>query len=183
MVGSLVTSAAYRYTTMPTPLGELLILGRDERVAGIFMPEHRNGPDPQPQWRRDDSAYASARTQLREYLGGERQEFDLELDLIGTPFQLRVWAQLLTIPYGATSTYGAVAQAIELPAAVRAVGTAVGRNPLSVIVPCHRVIGSTGALTGYAGGLDNKRWLLAHEIAGGTAAAPTAQLGNCRLRN
>jgi methylated-DNA-[protein]-cysteine S-methyltransferase len=101
--------------------------------------------------------------QLEEYFAGSRREFDLTLHLEGTPFQRRVWAALREIPYGATLSYGELARRIDKPKASRAVGLANGRNPISILVPCHRVIGTNGSLTGYGGGLDRKRWLLAHE--------------------
>ena len=113
--------------------------------------------------RGDEAAFAEAVRQLGEYFEGQRQAFTLELAPVGTPLQLRVWTGLLQIPYGETSSYGALAKAIGDPKAVRAVGTANGRNPLAPIVPCHRVIGADGSMTGYAGGLDRKRWLLALE--------------------
>jgi methylated-DNA-[protein]-cysteine S-methyltransferase len=101
--------------------------------------------------------------QLREYFAGERREFDVELAAKGTPFQQRVWDSLMAIPYGELRSYGDVAKAIGRPAASRAVGAANGRNPIAIIVPCHRVIGASGNLTGYGGGLPTKKWLLEHE--------------------
>jgi methylated-DNA-[protein]-cysteine S-methyltransferase len=111
----------------------------------------------------DPRAARVAVEQLREYFAGERLEFDLSLAPRGTPFQLEVWGALRTIPYGTTTSYGAIAKAIGRPSGPRAVGMANGRNPIAVIVPCHRVIGSSGALTGYGGGLDRKEWLLGLE--------------------
>jgi methylated-DNA-[protein]-cysteine S-methyltransferase len=106
---------------------------------------------------------AAARTQLAEYFDGRRSDFDLPLAPRGTPFQQAVWQALLAVPFGATSTYGAIAAAIRRPKAVRAVGAAVGANPIGIVVPCHRVVGADGSLTGYAGGLDRKARLLALE--------------------
>jgi methylated-DNA-[protein]-cysteine S-methyltransferase len=114
-------------------------------------------------WERDDTAFPDAVEQLEAYFAGERREFDLELDLVGTSFQRQVWEALLTIPYGETRSYGQVAEQIGSPGASRAVGLANGHNPIGIIVPCHRVIGANGNLTGYGGGLDRKRALLALE--------------------
>ena len=105
----------------------------------------------------------AAATQLEEYFAGTRREFDLPLDLRGTPFQLRAWRALAEIPYGSTVSYGEQAGRLGVPRAVRAIGAANGRNTLPIVLPCHRVIGADGSLTGYGGGLDVKRWLLAHE--------------------
>ena len=112
---------------------------------------------------RDATAAATAVGQLREYFAGERRRFDLPIAPAGTPFRQRVWRLLLEIPHGETATYGEIANRLGTPDAARAVGAAVGRNPLAVVIPCHRVVGTNGALTGYAGGLDRKRWLLNHE--------------------
>jgi methylated-DNA-[protein]-cysteine S-methyltransferase len=114
---------------------------------------------------RDPDSAARAVEQLRAYFEGRRSDFDLRLAPVGTPFQQRVWEELRAIPAGSTDTYGAIAARLGQGSASRAVGAAVGRNPISVIVPCHRVVGSDGTLTGYAGGLDRKRWLLDHETA------------------
>jgi methylated-DNA-[protein]-cysteine S-methyltransferase len=116
-------------------------------------------------WLRDDSAFDDVRTQLDEYFTGLRTDFDLPLHPAGTTFQVRVWAALRTIPYGETASYAEVAEAIGSPGAFRAVGAANGQNPIPIVVPCHRVIGAQGALVGYGGGLDAKRWLLSHEAA------------------
>lgn len=113
--------------------------------------------------RRDDGPFRAAREQLEAYFAGELEEFTLELAPAGTPFQQRVWRALLEIPFGTTESYGALARRIGLPQAARAVGLANGRNPISIVIPCHRVIGADGSLTGYGGGLERKRWLLAHE--------------------
>jgi methylated-DNA-[protein]-cysteine S-methyltransferase len=112
---------------------------------------------------RDDAAFAEVRTQLNEYFAGTRTEFDVPLNAAGSAFQKRVWAALMTIPYGETTSYGKIAAGIGAPDAARAVGLANGQNPIPLIVACHRVIGADGSLTGYGGGLDAKRWLLAHE--------------------
>jgi methylated-DNA-[protein]-cysteine S-methyltransferase len=145
-----------RYTTIDSPIGELLLAGDEGRLARLEMSPFRIEPD----WERDDQAFGVVRRQLREYFAGERQEFDVDLALAGNPFELAVWDALLEIPYGETTSYGEVARRIDHPDAPRAVGLANGRNPVAVIVPCHRVIGADGSLTGYGGGLERKRFLL-----------------------
>lgn len=116
-------------------------------------------------WELADTAFGAAVDQLEEYFGGQRTEFELELELVGTPFQRRVWSALMTIPYGQTRSYGEIALQLDAPGASRAVGLANGRNPIAIIVPCHRVIGANGNLTGYGGGLSRKRALLDLETA------------------
>lgn len=152
-----------RYSTLDTPLGELLLLGNGRALTGVYMDAQKYAPAADSGRVRDDNAFGAAREQLQAYFSGTLQRFDLPLELAGTEFQRRVWAALLEIPFGATESYGALARRIGMPNASRAVGLANGHNPVSIIVPCHRVIGGTGALTGYGGGLDRKRWLLAHE--------------------
>lgn len=133
-------------------------------------------------WVRVDAAFDDLRTQLDEYFAGIRTDFDLPLNPSGTPFQLRVWEALRTIPYGETMSYGQIAAAIGKPGAFRAVGAANGQNPISIVVPCHRVIGSQGSLTGYGGGLQAKQWLLSHEAAhAGIFAGPVRQEGKIDL--
>lgn len=144
-----------------TPVGALLIVARDETVSGLYMLQGKHSPDREAAGPRgSDSFLQNVGTQLREYFGGERTEFDLAVDAVGTPFQRTVWDQLSTIDYGTTWTYGQLARAIGQPTASRAVGLANGRNPVSIIVPCHRVIGADGSLTGYGGGIENKKTLL-----------------------
>jgi len=116
-------------------------------------------------WEPADTAFAAAVDQLEEYFAGQRTEFELELELAGTPFQRRMWSALMTIPYGQTRSYGEIAMQLDAPGASRAVGLANGRNPIAIIVPCHRVIGANGKLTGYGGGLSRKRALLDLETA------------------
>jgi methylated-DNA-[protein]-cysteine S-methyltransferase len=116
----------------------------------------------------DHPVLAETRRQLEEYFGGDRRVFDLPLDLVGSEFQVAVWRSLADIPYGTTATYGEQAARLGRPSAVRAVGAANGRNPVSIVLPCHRVVGADGSLTGFAGGLAAKRWLLDHESAAGT---------------
>jgi methylated-DNA-[protein]-cysteine S-methyltransferase len=124
------------------------------------MPHHKGWPVPQASWRQTDAPFASVRAQLAEYFAGTRQQFDLPLKLGGTPFQQQVWQELLRIPFGETISYAELAKRIGKPTGARAVGHANGRNPVSIIVPCHRVIGANGTLTGYGGGMDKKKWLL-----------------------
>lgn len=159
------------YRIHPSPLGDLLLAASERGLCGLYFPQHRHFDGPAA-WRRDDAhvlLQATAR-QLDEYFAGKRREFTLPLDLQGSAFQRQVWQNLLQLPYGATSSYARHAQAIGAPAAARAVGAAIGRNPVCIIVPCHRVLASDGALAGYAGGLERKRTLLAFEAASKTDA-------------
>jgi methylated-DNA-[protein]-cysteine S-methyltransferase len=148
------------YTTMESPIGELLLLGDGEALRGLHMQAGRNPLAIQPRWQRNDDAFAEVRSQLDEYFAGRRSSFDIPMQLEGTAFQRTVWHALTEIPYGETISYGELARRIGRPDRARAVGTANGQNPIAVIVPCHRVIGSNGKLVGYGGGLDNKRRLL-----------------------
>lgn len=154
-----------KYTYADSPLGPLLLVRDEVGLTGLYLPDHKHPVHVAPDWQRDDTAFEDVRTQLAEYFAGNRREFDLPLHAAGTTFQQRVWAALTEIPYGETTSYGQTAAAIGAPEAARAVGLANGRNPISIVVPCHRVVGANGALTGYGGGLDAKRWLLAHEAA------------------
>jgi len=154
------------YTMLTTPLGELLLTGTAAGLTGLYMPPHRHAPELQPGWVRDDDLFTEVRAQLHAYFTGELTSFDVPLAAVGTPFQQRVWAALAEIPYGATRSYGQIAARIGAPAASRAVGLANGRNPISIIVPCHRVVGSTGKLVGYGAGVNRKSWLLALERTG-----------------
>ena len=158
------------HASHPSPIGPLLLVGeRDDaggvRLSGIFMEEHRHGPAVDPSWIEDPAAFREVARQLDEYFAGTRPSFDLPLAPGGTPFQRRVWEELARIPAGTTVTYGELARRAGRPGAARAVGAAVGRNPVSIVVPCHRVVGSDGALTGYAGGIARKAFLLALEGA------------------
>lgn len=152
-----------KYAYLDSPLGALLVSRDDVGLTGLYLPTGRHPKRPDPSWEEDSAAFGDLRAQLGEYFDGVRKSFDVELHPAGTDFQQRVWMQLRAIPYGTTATYGDTAKAIGAPHAVRAVGAANGRNPISIIVPCHRVIGANGSLTGYGGGLDAKRWLLGHE--------------------
>ena len=144
-----------------SPLGTLLLARTASGLAGAWFESQKHHPaDIDAPVRDDDPLLAAAADQLQAYFAGGRQEFDLPLDLQGSSFQQAVWAELLRIAPGTTRSYGEIARGLGIPAASRAVGSAVGRNPLSIIVPCHRVVGSSGSLTGYAGGLDRKTALL-----------------------
>jgi methylated-DNA-[protein]-cysteine S-methyltransferase len=151
------------YSYIESPIGQIFVQGDEHFVTGLFMPKHRHWRGPDPTLRRSDAMLARVREQLAEYFAGVRREFDMPVKLAGTPFQQRVWQELVNIPFGATITYAELAQRVGKPTATRAVGAANGRNPVSIIVPCHRVIGANGKLTGYGGGLDRKEWLLAWE--------------------
>lgn len=148
------------YTYLDSPVGPLLLAGRGETLISIGFPEGRMAMVPDPSWARDDAAFDLARRQLDEYFAGRRQRFELDLAPQATPFQARVLAALVQIPYGETRSYKEIAATIGQPKAVRAVGGANGSNPLPIVIPCHRVIGSGGQLTGFGGGLDTKRYLL-----------------------
>ncbi len=158
------------YTLLPSPVGELLLAANDTGLTHALFPRPDGSHPIDPSWQRDDGRQgrasellALARDQFAEYFAGTRRAFDIPLAMSGTPFQRGVWQRLSDIPYGTTIAYGELARRIDNPRAVRAVGLANGRNPVSIIVPCHRVIGANGSLTGYGGGLDRKRWLLALE--------------------
>ena len=160
-----MTTADLYYTEFSSPIGVLGLRGTADGLTGVFMEAHRHGPaaEERAAWTRHDAPLAEARAQLEEYFAGTRTTFDVKLDLAGTggtAFQRRVWAALCEVPYGATISYAELARRIGQPAAVRAVGLANGRNPLSIIVPCHRIVGANGALTGYGGGETRKRALL-----------------------
>jgi methylated-DNA-[protein]-cysteine S-methyltransferase len=141
---------------MDSPIGELLLAGDEEGLRRVSMSPFSVDPE----WTRDDEFFAGAREQLEQYFRGERREFDLPLKLDGNSFELSVWDSLREIPYGETVSYGHVARRLGHPDAPRAVGAVNGRNPVAIIVPCHRVIGADGSLTGYGGGLERKRFLL-----------------------
>lgn len=147
------------HRTIDSPIGPLTLAGRAGVLTNLRMVDQTYEPD-RSDWIPDESAFPDAVDQLRSYFAGDRTDFDLELDMAGTPFQRRVWQALMTIPYGETRSYGQIAAQIGATGAARAVGLANGRNPISIIVPCHRVIGASGGLTGYGGGLDRKRSLL-----------------------
>ena len=143
-----------------SPVGELTLVGDDSALSGLYFAEHIRRPAEELFGPRDQAAFGDAADQLAEYFSGERRSFDLTLQPKGNAFQRKVWAQLIEIPYGRRRTYGELAAALGAPGLARAVGAANGQNPLSIIVPCHRVVGSDGKLTGYAGGLQRKAYLL-----------------------
>jgi len=147
------------YDTVQSPIGPLLITASDGALTRLYMAPF----DVDPAWAHDPGALAEPARQLAEYFAGERQAFELELRPAGTDFQRAVWDLLGEIPFGETTTYGTLAATLGDPRKVRAVGLANGRNPISIVVPCHRVIGADGSLVGYGGGLERKRALLAHE--------------------
>ncbi len=153
----------YRY--VDSPIGRLMLVGDDESLERIEFESAKTTMGPQPDWSPTDRGLADAARQLKEYFAGRRQSFDLELRPTGTEFQQRTWNALRDIPYGETVSYAELARSIGKPKAVRAVGAANGRNPLPIVVPCHRVIGSNGHLTGFAAGTDIKKQLLKLEGA------------------
>ena len=154
---------ALDYVWMDTPVGRLLMAADAAGLRHVLFGEGRSTVGPQPGWREDATRLAHAVRQLRAYFAGELRRFELPLAPEGTPFQQRVWQELLNIPYGETISYGELARRIGKPTGSRAVGLANGANPISIVIPCHRVIGSNGKLTGYGGGLKTKEWLLALE--------------------
>jgi methylated-DNA-[protein]-cysteine S-methyltransferase len=155
-----------RYRTIESPVGFITIAGdHDGTITALRMEDQAHPPAGMEEWEAAPDAFSEAVAQLEAYFAGERTEFDLPLRLDGTDFQRTVWAGLLEIPYGETISYGELASRIGKPNASRAVGLANGRNPVAIIVPCHRVIGAGGSLTGYGGGLDRKRTLLDLERA------------------
>jgi O-6-methylguanine DNA methyltransferase len=174
-----MTSNDVRYIIHQSPIGPLRLAATARGLAAIYMSEHRHAPATvAPHWQPPAAGdegqariLAATRRQLDEYFTGERRAFDLPLDVEGTPFQRGVWRALCDIAYGETVSYGELARRIGSERAVRAVGLANGRNPVSIVVPCHRVIGADGSMTGYGGGLDRKVFLLAHEerVAGSTS--------------
>ncbi|CRM29220.1 methylated-DNA--[protein]-cysteine S-methyltransferase [Pseudomonas sp. 58 R 3] len=158
----------YHYKLMPSPVGQLTLVARDGKLNAILWETERANRVRLGELQQTDDSpvLLEAERQLEEYFTGTRQQFDLELDFDGTDFQKQVWQALLTIPFGETRSYSQIAQQIGNPKAVRAVGAANGRNPISIIAPCHRVIGASGGLTGFAGGLEAKQYLLALEDRG-----------------
>lgn len=158
-----MTRSTVLYTTCDSPLGELLLVGDGQSLTGLYMQVQKYAREVQEGWRHDAQAFRAVEEQLTAYFAGELRAFDLSLAPRGTDFQRAVWRALLNIEVGTTTTYGEIARRIGSPNAPRAVGLANGHNPIGIIVPCHRVIGANGSLTGYGGGIERKRWLLAHE--------------------
>jgi methylated-DNA-[protein]-cysteine S-methyltransferase len=190
-------------TVVDSPIGPLALVAIDGALAGLYWPPHGGSPEPpasgppvpsswltpnpEPGTRNSEpseaaAVLAAATAQLREYFAGGRTAFDLPLSFTGTPFQRRVWTALCEIPYGETVTYGQLAARIGHPTAARAVGLANGHNPIAIIVPCHRVVGATGDLTGYGGGLERKRFLLALERGGVSRGREVRLLQDARRR-
>ncbi|MEM7043658.1 MAG: methylated-DNA--[protein]-cysteine S-methyltransferase [Pseudomonadota bacterium] len=167
---TLPETLAYGY--LESPIGALLVAGDDIGLHCISFPRGSRAVGPGDVWRRDDAFFKEAFAQLSGYFRGELTAFDLPLHFTGTAFQKTVWQALIDIPYGETTSYGAIARAIGRPTASRAVGAANGANPLPIIAPCHRVIGADRSLTGFGGGLEIKRFLLDHErrVAGSDGA-------------
>lgn len=157
------------YLLLDTPIGDLTIVGHESALTGLYMHAHRHQPDPATFGVRQSAAQGVLREavhQVNEYFYDGRRAFELPLDPVGTPFQQSVWLQLRAIPFGQTRSYGELARELGAPGSSRAVGMANGRNPLSIVVPCHRVIGVNGAMTGFGGGIERKVWLLHHEKEG-----------------
>ena len=169
MMMTATTATTATHTTIDTPLGELTLVAADGALSGVYFPGHWTRPDPVTFGTRSaqgsEDSFEHFERQLAEYLAGERRSFDVPTSASGDTFQQRVWELIDQIPYGQTSTYGQLARELGSPTLARRVGNAVAHNPLSVVVPCHRVIGKDGKLTGYAGGLQRKRFLLELEGA------------------
>lgn len=153
------------YTYLESPIGELLLAGDGRALCAIELPRAGRRSEPRADWRADRGCLREVIEQLVQYFTGARRDFELELRPEGTPFQHAVWQALCEIPYGTTCSYGQIAGRIGRPGSARAVGAANGSNPIPIVIPCHRVIGSDGSLTGYGGGLEIKEWLLDHERA------------------
>lgn len=158
-----MSAQAIFYDDLETPIGTLRLAADEVGLAHVGLPHSKHPLPIEDHWRRDKPHLAEAKRQFAAWFAGEMRDFDLPLHPQGTPFQLAVWEALCTIGYAQTASYADLARKIDRPRAVRAVGAANGANPLSIVVPCHRVIGSNGSLTGYGGGLPTKQWLLAHE--------------------
>ena len=150
------------FARLDSPLGPLLACARGGAIAGLWFEQGPHAPAPGPGWRRapEEPVLRQLARELAEYFAGKRRVFDVDVAPAGTPFQQAVWRALRTVPYGATASYAAIAAAIDRPRAVRATGAANGRNPVSIVIPCHRIVGADGSLTGYAGGIARKEWLL-----------------------
>lgn len=161
------------FTYVASPVGDLLVSGTETAVSGISFPRGSRAYPPRRDWVKNDAPFNEVHAQLNAYFVGDLKRFDLPLHLEGTDFQRRVWLALADIPFGETRSYGWQAQVVGSPKSARAVGAANGANPLPIVLPCHRVIGTNGALTGFGGGIEVKRWLLAHE---GALPAEDAQL-------
>lgn len=168
------------HTEIDSPIGTLTLVATEGRLCGIYLTGQRHRPDDATFGQAAPESFSRTRTQLAEYFAGQRRTFDLPLTLDGTAFQRAVWQALRDIPYGETRPYGVLAVALGRPNAARAVGLANGKNPLSIIVPCHRLVGSDGSLTGYGGGLARKRYLLDLERGAGSQAWIGERAGRVR---
>jgi methylated-DNA-[protein]-cysteine S-methyltransferase len=164
-------AAAATHTTVRSSLGDLTVVARGGAVTGLYFPHHWHQPDRTTFGEYRDDGFDGVRRQLDEYLAGARREFDVRVDVSGSPFQWRVWQLISQIPYGSTASYGELASELGGGVTAQEVGAATGRNPVSIIIPCHRVVGANGGLTGYAGGLRRKRILLdlEQDVAGRSA--------------
>jgi len=154
------------YSVLKSLIGDLVLISNGEALTGLLMSTHKDEIAGSQEWRRDDRLLSTVRDQLEEYFAGERTDFDVPFAVKGTEFQKRAWMELRRIPYGETISYSEQARRMGKPAAVRAVGSANGRNMISIIIPCHRVIGADGSLTGFGGGIERKRALLELEAQG-----------------
>ncbi|MCP2163681.1 methylated-DNA--[protein]-cysteine S-methyltransferase [Goodfellowiella coeruleoviolacea] len=163
MRASALAAGHRTHTTVDSPVGPLTLVAADGVLTGLYMHQQRYRPAQETFGEPDPTPFGAVVEQLTAYFAGELTQFELPLTLAGTPFQQRVWALLREIPYGTTVSYGELAEQLGQPTAARAVGLANGRNPVGIIVPCHRVVGANGDLTGYGGGLDRKRQLLDFE--------------------
>jgi methylated-DNA-[protein]-cysteine S-methyltransferase len=166
-----VSAGAATHTTIRSSLGDLTVVTRGGAVTGLYFPHHWHMPDRSGFGEYRDAGFDAVRRQFDEYLAGERREFDVPVDAAGSPFQERVWRLISQIPYGTTVSYGELARELSGRNTAQEVGAAVGRNPVSILIPCHRVVGAGGGLTGYAGGLRRKRILLdlEQDVAGRSA--------------
>jgi methylated-DNA-[protein]-cysteine S-methyltransferase len=163
------------HTVLATTLGELTVVRAGNSLTGLYFPRHWPRPDRAAFGARSGEGFEEVARQLGEFLAGDRSAFDLSLEIRGSEFDRRVWELVGGVPYGETTTYGELARSLGAGAEPRDVGAAVGRNPLCIIIPCHRVVGATGRLTGYAGGLDRKRALLEIEHVGTLRAGCTSE--------
>jgi methylated-DNA-[protein]-cysteine S-methyltransferase len=166
------------YTMLESPIGELLLVGDGDSLHGLYMQQGRTAIEVGAGWEMAEEPFAEVSAQLAQYFAGRRTRFDVRLVMTGSPFQRRVWNELQQIPYGESISYGELARRIDVPSAARAVGIANGRNPIAVIVPCHRVIGADGSMTGFGGGIERKRFLLDLEAGVLPLAGPGISSGS-----
>ncbi|MGH1471814.1 MAG: methylated-DNA--[protein]-cysteine S-methyltransferase [Cellvibrionaceae bacterium] len=152
------------YTIIKSPVDPILLVSDGDCLTGLYLDEKKYSKKIEEHWKENKKIFKPTIEQLRAYFSSELQAFNIDINMQGTDFQKKVWSALNTIPYGETVSYKTIAETIQSPKAMRAVGLANGKNPMSIIVPCHRVIGANGSLTGYGGGLPRKKWLLAHEM-------------------